>query len=92
MSFPFLGGQKLSSPVADNRELHNYVNFTPDFGKLRMVSPELCGPGTLTPPPRQVPFLGANEVASMTRVSTEQEWERLSKKLDQRMRQLLADA
>jgi hypothetical protein len=42
-------------------------------------------------PSRPVRFVRATEVASVTRVSTEQEWEQLSKKLDQRVRQLLAD-
>ena len=42
------------------------------------------------PSPRQVRFVRATEVASMTRVSTEQEWEQLNKKLDDRVRELLA--
>jgi hypothetical protein len=41
------------------------------------------------PPPREVRVVRATEVASVTRVSTQQEWERLSKNLDQRVRQLL---
>jgi hypothetical protein len=41
------------------------------------------------PPARPVRFVRAIEVASVTRVSTEQEWEQLNKKLDQRVRQLL---
>ena len=43
------------------------------------------------PQPRQVRFVRATEVASVTRVSTEQEWVRLNAKLDQRVRQLLAE-
>jgi hypothetical protein len=38
---------------------------------------------------RQVRFVRATEVASVTRVSTEQKWEQLNKKLDNRVRQLL---
>ena len=33
----------------------------------------------------------ATEVASVTRVSTDQEWKQLNTKLDQRVRQLLAE-
>ena len=44
-----------------------------------------------TPPPRQVRFVRANEVASVTRVSNEQEWEQLKNKLDARVRELLRD-
>lgn len=43
------------------------------------------------PPPREVRPVRATDVASVTRVSTDQEWEQLSKKLDQRVRQLLAE-
>src|SRR5262249_5765227 len=45
--------------------------------------------GKTTPSPRPVRFLRATEVASVTRVSTKEEWEQLEKKLDQRVRQLL---
>jgi len=44
-----------------------------------------------TPPPREVRPVRATDVASVTRVSTDQEWEQLNKKLDQRVRQLLAE-
>jgi hypothetical protein len=44
-----------------------------------------------TPPPRPVRLVRATEVASVTRVSTEQEWHQLNAKLDQRVRQLLAE-
>ena len=50
--------------------------------------------GSKTPPalpPRQVRVVRATEVASVTRVSTKEEWEQLNKKLDQRVRQLLDD-
>lgn len=42
-------------------------------------------------PPRQVRIVRPTEVASVTRVSTEQEWDQFNKKLDQRVRQLLAE-
>lgn len=40
---------------------------------------------------RQLRVVRATEIASMTRISTEQEWEQLNAKLDQRVRQLLAE-
>ena len=43
------------------------------------------------PPPRQVRFVRATDVASVTRVSTETEWEQLNTKIDQHVRQLLAE-
>lgn len=49
--------------------------------------------GKTTPPPasRQVRMVRATEVATITRVSSETEWDQLKAKLDQRVRQLLAD-
>jgi hypothetical protein len=43
------------------------------------------------PPPRQVRLVRATEVASVTRVSNEQEWEQLKNKLDARVKELLRD-
>ena len=43
------------------------------------------------PPPRQVRPVRATDVASITRVSNTQEWEQLSKKLDQHVRKLLEE-
>jgi len=43
------------------------------------------------PPPRKVRTVRPTEVATVTRVTNEQEWEQLSSKLDQRVRQLLSD-
>jgi hypothetical protein len=42
-------------------------------------------------PPRQVRVVRAADLVLVTRVSTEQEWEGLKTKLDQRVRQLLAE-
>lgn len=47
--------------------------------------------GKTLPPPRQVRVVRPTEVASVTRVSNVQEWEQFYKKLDQRVRQLLAE-
>jgi len=41
--------------------------------------------------PRKVRFLRPTEVATVTRASTEEKWEQLNNKLDQRVRELLAD-
>jgi hypothetical protein len=51
------------------------------------------GDGKTTPPPptRQVRMVRANEVATITRVSSETEWDQLKAKIDQRVRKLLAD-
>jgi hypothetical protein len=48
-------------------------------------------PGKTTPPkpPREVRRIRATDVAFVTRVSTPQEWEQFSKKLDLRVRHLL---
>jgi len=42
-------------------------------------------------PPRKVRVLRPTEIATVTRVSNTEEWEQLSNKLDQRVRQLLDD-
>jgi hypothetical protein len=42
-------------------------------------------------PPREVRLVRATDVASVTRVSTPQDWEQLNKKLDERVRKLLTD-
>jgi len=42
-------------------------------------------------PPREVRRIRATDVASVTRVSTPQEWEQLNKKLDERVRKFLTD-
>lgn len=48
--------------------------------------------GKTTPkPPREVRYVRATEVASVTRVASDKEWDHLKEKLDQRVRQLLAD-
>ena len=50
------------------------------------------GPGGNGPkPPKEVRVLRPTEIATITRVTNEQEWEQLSNKLDQRVRQLLDD-
>jgi hypothetical protein len=49
------------------------------------------GKTPLPTPPRLVRVVRATEVASVTRVSTTQEWEQLNKKLDARVRQILAE-
>ncbi len=72
-------GQRIAEEVAKKRRAEHKA----DGKSLGKTTPAL--------PPRQVRFVRATEVASVTRVSTEQEWEQLSKKLDQRVRQLLAD-
>ena len=72
-------GQRIAEEVAKKER----AEHKPD-GKSGSKTPP-------TPPPRQVRFVRATEVASVTRVSTEQEWEQLNKKLDQRVRQLLAE-
>lgn len=62
--------------------------------KQRAEQKESGQGGGKTPPPkppRQVRFVRATEVASVTRVSTEQEWEQLNTKLDEHVRKLLAD-
>src|SRR5262249_43422230 len=50
--------------------------------------------GGKTPPPkalREVRLVRATDVASVTRVSTPQEWEQLNKQLDERVRKFLTD-
>jgi hypothetical protein len=49
------------------------------------------GKTTPAPPSRQVRMVRATEVATITRISSETEWDQLKAKLDQRVRQLLAD-
>ncbi len=72
-------GQRIAEEVAKKQK----ADQKPD---------EKTGSKTLhAPRPRQVRFLRATEVASVTRVSTEQECEGLKNKLDQRVRQLLAE-
>ena len=72
-------GQRIAEEVAKKQR----AEHKPD-GKSGGKTPP-------APPPRQVRFVRATEVASVTRVSTEEEWEQFSKKLDQRVRQLLAE-
>jgi len=49
------------------------------------------GSGKPPPPPRKLRLVRPTEVATVTRVTNEQEWEQLSSKLDQRVRQLLSE-
>jgi len=72
-------GQRIAEEVAKKHR----AEHKPD-GKTSGKTPP-------TPPPRQVRFVRANEVASVTRVSNEQEWEQLKNKLDARVKELLRD-
>ena len=72
-------GQRIAEEVAKKQR----AEHRPD-GKSGSKTPS-------TPPPRQVRFIRATEVASVTRVSTKQEWEQLNTKLDQRVRELLGE-
>ncbi|HET6883744.1 MAG TPA: BREX system P-loop protein BrxC [Pirellulales bacterium] len=72
-------GQRIGEEAA-NKERAQAKAAGHDTGKL-----------PLREPARQVRFVRATEVASVTRVSTEREWEQLNHKLDQRVRQLLAE-
>ncbi len=64
-----------------------------EVAKKQRAEQKLAGKegGKTLPPPRKVRVVRATEVASVTRVSTEQEWDQLNTKLDQRVRQLLAE-
>lgn len=72
-------GQRITSEIARKQwEQQNKVGAT--GGK---TTPPL--------PPRKVQKVRAAEVATVTRVTSELEWEQLMTKLDKRVRQLLAD-
>jgi hypothetical protein len=75
--------RNLGQRVADEVAKKQHADQKPD-GKTTGKTP-------LKPPPRQVRFVRANEVASVTRVSNEQEWEQLKNKLDARVKELLRD-
>ena len=72
-------GQRIAEELAKKQR----AEHKPD-GKMSGKTPP-------APQPRQVRFVRANEVASVTRVSNEQEWELLKNKLDARVKELLRD-
>jgi len=82
-------GQKEYSNPAD-RDLIDALRVARKFDKAELILEETEVPPEPPPtPPREVRPVRATDVASATRVSTAQEWEQLSRKLDQRVRQLL---
>ncbi len=65
-----------------------------ELAKKQKPAPSGAGqasPPTPPPPTRKMRFVRASEVATLTQVSTVEEWERLSSKLDRRVRQLLSE-
>ena len=72
-------GQRIAEEVAKKQRAQN---------KQKVPS---GGEEPPTPPVRRVHRIRLSEVATVTRVSSEQDWEQLSSKLDQRVRQLLSE-
>lgn len=66
-----------------------------EVAKMQQPTPPGSGKGGAgIPPPqptRKVRVIRITEVATVTKVSSEQEWEQLSSKLDQQVRKLLTD-
>jgi hypothetical protein len=73
-------GQRIADEVARKQKEHQKKNGKGDGSKTSPPSPA-----------RHVRMVRATEVATITRVSSETEWDQLKAKLDQRVRQLLAD-